>query len=79
MQDDVLLAYQLCFDLFENESQAFNFKVTNLAYVNNDPHSLSIRFQHMPIVYQYPYQQHAETAPGLGKLRQPTDKVALCR
>ena len=27
MQDDVLLAYQLCFDLFENESQAFNFKV----------------------------------------------------
>ena len=27
MQDDVLLAFQLCFDLFENESQAFNFKV----------------------------------------------------
>ncbi len=23
----MLLAYQLCFDLFENESQAFNFKV----------------------------------------------------
>lgn len=35
MQDDVLLAYQLCFDLFENESQAFNFKVkplVDLAY-----------------------------------------------
>ena len=27
MQDDVLLAYQLSFDLFENDSQAFNFKV----------------------------------------------------
>ena len=30
MQEDVLLAYQLCFDLFENESQAFNFKVRTL-------------------------------------------------
>lgn len=27
MQDDVLLAYQLSFDFFENDSQAFNFKV----------------------------------------------------
>ena len=27
VQDDVLLAYQLCFDLFENESQAFNLMV----------------------------------------------------
>lgn len=29
MQDDLLLAYQLCFDLFENESQAFNLKVSH--------------------------------------------------
>ena len=39
MQDDVLLAYQLCFDLFENESQAFNFKVRPFINVCLD-HSL---------------------------------------
>ena len=29
MQDDVLLAYQVCFDLFENEMQAFLLKVVS--------------------------------------------------
>lgn len=27
LQDDVLLAYQVCFNLFENEMQAFLLKV----------------------------------------------------
>jgi hypothetical protein len=27
VQDDTLLAYQVCFDLFENESQSFLLKV----------------------------------------------------
>lgn len=27
MQEDVLLAFQVCFDLFENEMQAFLMKV----------------------------------------------------
>ena len=28
LQDDVLMAYQICYDLFENEMQAFMLKVT---------------------------------------------------
>lgn len=30
MQDDALLAYQVCFDLIENESQSFLMKVASL-------------------------------------------------
>ena len=30
VQEDVLLAFQVCFDLFENEMQAFLLKVENL-------------------------------------------------
>lgn len=53
MQDDVLLAYQLCFDLFENESQAFNFKVRAsswrvLAYKGI---TVSLRRDHCPMTY----------------------------
>jgi len=31
MQDDALLAYQVCFDLIENESQSFLIKVASLS------------------------------------------------
>jgi len=30
-QDDVLLAYQVCFDLFENEQQSFSLQVRSAA------------------------------------------------
>lgn len=47
VQDDVLLAYQLCFDLFENESQAFNFKVHSLPVIPSISMGLML-LKHVP-------------------------------
>ena len=37
LQEDALLAYQVCFDLFENEMQAFSTKVLPLSTPYSDP------------------------------------------
>ena len=39
VQDDTLLAYQVCFDLFENESQSFLHKVGCLHMPCLPPHT----------------------------------------